>query len=116
VTTLDEDWKNADLLHRSAALRAWSEVLIARSLQARRTATEAGRQSGRRRAKEMSPAIEPVAISELFTILVDHHGLGVLDAVRCLAVQMAAAGYPEETDFVSASDAVEITHSILALP
>jgi hypothetical protein len=106
--TLDDDYGHAALLSRSAELRAWSEVLITRSQDACRAAHEV------QQAQPHQPVLAPVTVTELFTILVDHHQLTVLDAVKSLAIHLAAAGYPDEAEVVSAADAVAITHAILA--
>jgi hypothetical protein len=106
--TQDDDRDRAALLSRSAELCAWSEDLITRSQDACRKATLT------QQAQPLGMPLDPVAVTELFTILVDHHDLTVLDAVRRLAIHLAAAGYPDDADAVSATDAVAITHSILA--
>jgi hypothetical protein len=55
-----------------------------------------------------------VPVTELFTILVDAHDLAVMDAVRGLAVGLAVAGYDEDTDAVTPTDALGIVESILS--
>ena len=54
------------------------------------------------------PSLGDVRVTELFTVLVDQHGLTVNDAVRSLAVGLIQAGYPIDHEQVSASDALEI--------
>jgi hypothetical protein len=52
-------------------------------------------------------------VSELFEILIDHHGFTVTGAVRALVVALEQAGYPAETSAVAAADGMEVIQSIL---
>ena len=55
-----------------------------------------------------TPGLGEVQLSELFTVLVDHHGFGFMDAVQTLTTALTFAGYPVEADEVAAADAFEI--------
>ncbi|GAA4381995.1 hypothetical protein [Nocardioides caricicola] len=112
----------AEILRSNRALRGWAVGLRARSRTVRQAAgaTRAGThhaRSGEPVATAPDPAPDPalgdIAVTDLFVILVDDHGLGVLDAVRALATGLAVAGYPPDYDRVSAADAFDILHVAL---
>ena len=54
-----------------------------------------------------------VPIVDLFVILVENHRIEVRDAVRRLTLAMQAAGYPADSERVSAVDALDILESVL---
>lgn len=108
----------AEILRSNRALRGWAVGLRARSRTVRQAAgaTRAGThhaRSGEPVATAPDPALGDIAVTDLFVILVDDHGLGVLDAVRALATGLAVAGYPPDYDRVSAADAFDILHVAL---
>jgi hypothetical protein len=124
------------ILRESAALRAWAAAIRATSAAARlRSQTARSRAPDRRRRPasppEPGPAYatpapraapsgpdpwavpEPVPISDLFLILVEHHGLGVREAVGALAVAMRMLGCPDDTEALPAADAIDIIQAIV---
>jgi hypothetical protein len=54
-----------------------------------------------------------VRVTELFTVLVERHRFGVIEAVRALARGLLVAGYPTETEVVSAADAFSIVEWVV---
>ncbi len=54
-----------------------------------------------------------VPVTDLFVILVENHDFEVREAVRQLLLGMLAAGYPEDAENLSASDAMDILEAIL---
>ncbi|MGY2701967.1 hypothetical protein [Nocardioides sp. URHA0032] len=123
--------RSESLRQHATTLRAWSRAARARSQASRRVAR------GRRpplsdlgappalpplpAAQEVDvedevPCLGPVPITDLFVMLVDDHGLSVGDAVRGLAVETAAAGYPLDVDAISAADAFDVILAILHRP
>lgn len=54
------------------------------------------------------PSLGEVTVHELFSTLVDIHGLPTRTAVQRLATGMAIAGYPPEVDRISAADAFDV--------
>jgi hypothetical protein len=99
----------------SVALRTWSQLARARSRAIRRDFAHAAPAAlpprDSRVADEVSLGMIPV--SELFTILVDHHRFGVREAVSALVVQLEGAGYPNDTVKVSAVDGFDIVQAAL---
>ena len=57
-------------------------------------------------------ALDAVPVTELFTLWVDVHGLGVEDALRALLTHLPRAGYSPDADTVSAADALKMTHQV----
>jgi hypothetical protein len=57
-----------------------------------------------------------VSVVDLFVILVEHHRFEVREAVRRLTVGLLASGYPEDSERVSASDAMGILEDVLRTP
>ncbi len=115
---------------RSRLLREWSRGLRESSLVARHRSDELVQECTRRRgvaqvltAPEepseaigrvpVEPAIGDVPVVDLFVILVENHHLEVRDAVARLTVGMLAAGYPADSEHVSATDAMDILEGIL---
>jgi hypothetical protein len=56
----------------------------------------------------MLAAPAEVRVSELFVILTEDHDLGVMQAVRLLAIALHVAGYDPDTEAVSGADAIDI--------
>jgi hypothetical protein len=119
-----EDMPARDEVRRaSVALRQWSVSLRAWS----RTARSRSAAVGSARFLVVPPAVPPtsepvedgsvslglVAVSELFVILVDNHGLSTRKAVASLVVELKRAGYPSDASSVAASDGFDIVQAIL---
>ena len=109
--------------HQEVARHRHSSELYDRADEARRAAVEQVErcarilrvitgQAGREPPKPHD--LSPVPVHELFTILVEAHGLGVRDAVEALAVELHLAGYPDTTQAVAPDDAMTFTQRILA--
>ena len=116
-----------EIVRTSRLLRQWSRSLQRWSRATRRRA-EAGLESGLRqpvpaaaggagRARtppaRVDPALGEVPVVDLFVILVESHRFEVKQAVRRLNVGLLSAGYPEDAERVSASDALDILETIL---
>ena len=116
-----------EILRSNHALRDWAAGLRARSENARAVARV--RRAGALGLAAVEPvetitvAADPslpvlpslghVRVADLFVILVDDHGFGVMEAVGALAAELMVAGYPTEYDQVSAPDAMDILQGAL---
>ena len=122
-----DDVVRTEILRTNHALRQWAGSLRVRGERAR-AACRGRRLSaapwerpagdatpvGRAEADESTnpeprlPSMGTVPVTELFAILVDQHGMAVVDAVRALIEAMVVAGYPSDHPWVSAADAFDI--------
>jgi hypothetical protein len=121
----------------SAALRAWATAVRAASAAARRRSQTARRAASRpgglgtpvdtgsadaRAGREIGRTAggtdawdtpQPVPVSDLFLILVEHHGLGVREAVVALAREMRRLGCPDDAEAIPAADAIDLIQAIV---
>ena len=106
------------LRRESAALRAWSAALRLSS-EAARARSRAARTRGADRRGERVPtrdpwaSLEPVPVSDLFLILVEHHHLGVRESVSALALEMGRLGCPDDAETIPAADAIDMIQAIV---
>ena len=74
---------------------------------------DAGRQDPAVPAGTDRVGLGAVAVVDLFVILVENHHFEVREAVRLLTTGLLAAGYPGDSESVSASDAMDILEAVL---
>ena len=125
MTQQGERGPTEELLHAARVAREWSRNLRAWSRTERLRSEEVRLLSARRRVAAAAggptvPVTEPdavtlgdVSVVDLFVILVENHHLEVREAVRQLTMGMLSAGYPAESEKVSATDAMSILEVIL---
>ena len=106
---------NRALREWAAGLRAWSRLVRegcatgrAPDVRPRRPRSSCPPALPVRPNQDGLPSLGEVMVTELFSTLVDIHGLPTRTAVQRLATGMAIAGYPPEVDRVSAADAFDV--------
>jgi hypothetical protein len=114
---------HAETVSDSRLLREWSRSLQHWSQGARQRAeVTLGSGPSPLVGRAAQPRVEPpsdqveladVSVVDLFVILVESHRLEVRDAVRRLTLGLLTAGYPGDSERVSASDALDILQAVL---
>jgi hypothetical protein len=108
--------RTADAVRQwSIALRAWAQQARARSRAIRGVGAVAPRNADGPRPNRGDDEVSlgVIRVSELFTILVDHHDLSAREAAAALVVQLDRAGYPTEAAFVSGVDGFDMVQAAL---
>jgi hypothetical protein len=83
------------------------------SLRRRRISTPPGPDPTIGPVRVLAPSLGTIAVTELFEILVDHHGLATRHAVGALVIGLELAGYPGNATTVAAADGLDIVQNIL---
>ena len=91
----------------------WAPLRTSRVLRRLRQQQRVPVQGGARTGAADDITGGDVPVVDLFVILVENHRLEVRDAVRRLTMAMQAAGYPADSERVSAVDAMDILESVL---
>ena len=106
---------NKALREWAAGLRAWSRLVREGGAAVRAPHRQSGGATATRAPalpvrpnEDGLPSLGEVRVSELFSTLVDIHGLPTRTAVERLAIGLAVSGYPPEVDRVSAADSFDI--------